>query len=341
MIGAALLRRRFPGLGARAAQAFMDKLHGTVSKEITPGGLPELGQQYKQFINQLGRDNPSQVPTFSDFLAAKGVKAPETMKLIEQAQSAGPSTPSQIVEGLVKRDEGAQQRTLDAYLANSTPTADGSARMRLRPGFWKQDPNDFAEQFSGLPSDQQAALQSAVRSALGQMPYRQFARRFLGTDPAYAQDRAILQATLPQDARTAFIKQLQAEQMMHKGALDYTAPGSIPGGGTLVDPIEAGLALHDAVTGGFSVPGLALRLLRGPADPPARGLRIGNEMLFNPPDATITPGLGAEPGSYNVPRLDSYSPKPWWVPDKLDTGIGAGVGAIDYGLEGQDEEPGP
>lgn len=334
----ALLRRRFPGLGMRGAQAFLDSLHGAVSKEITPGGLPALGSEYREFVSQLGRTDPNTVPTFADFLASKGVKAPETMKLIEQAQSAGPITPSQSAESLISRDQGAQRRTLDAYVQQSSPRAAGALSMRLRPDFWKQDPEEFANQLAGLPPEQQAALQGAVRDSLGRMPFRQFSRRFLGTDPAYAQDRAIFQATLPEDARTRFVQQLKAEQMMHKGAIDFTAPGAVPGSGTLSNPVDSLIATHEAVSGGFHPISLALRLLRGPAEPPESGMRFGNRLLFDHPDAAIEPGVGADPGSYRIPALDSYSPSRRWMPDLVDAGVGLGAGAIDYGLESADDQ---
>lgn len=333
VLGSVLLRRMFPGLTMGGSRAFLQRLDSTVRKEITSGGIKELGGDYRAFINQLGKDDPSDLPRFSDYLAHKGINAPETMKLIEQAKAAGPNLPSQIAADEMQRAEGAKDRTLDAFGLATGKDPSGSLTVRVTPNFFKSaDPQMVSEAISKLPPDQQAAAAAGIRQYLANMPYGQFANRFLSGKPQYANDVKLLQAVIPdQDARTAFINDLKSEQMKQAGARGYTPPGSVPGGRSAVDAV---MAAHDAVTGGFHPLSLLWHGLTHQYDPGELTMKAGNRLLFEAPQATPVPGVGPE---YSIPALDAYN-TPSMRSRAIDAGLGAAGAAYGSGSFDEDQD---
>lgn len=104
LIGGALFRRKFPGVALKDAEAFLGKLHGSISKEIDEGGLPKIYDDFKEYVRAAKAADPdARVPNLADYIHSRSAEAaPQTAELLAQAQHAGPNTMLDKALGLEK-----------------------------------------------------------------------------------------------------------------------------------------------------------------------------------------------------------------------------------------------
>lgn len=104
LIGGALWRKKFPGVSYKDAGAFLSKLHGSISNEIDEGGLPAMYRDFKEYVQAAKAADPEgRVPNFADYIHSRSADAaPNTLKLLSDAQYAGPNTLLENARGLEK-----------------------------------------------------------------------------------------------------------------------------------------------------------------------------------------------------------------------------------------------